>query len=40
MEIDKTNNQSNHYFTPKTSYTLRQKTPTTTTTTTTPSPAG
>jgi len=25
MAIGKTNNQSNHYFTPKTSYTLRQK---------------
>jgi hypothetical protein len=25
MAIDKTNNQSNHYFTPKISYTLRQK---------------
>jgi hypothetical protein len=25
MAIDKTNNQSNHYFKPKTSYTLRQK---------------
>jgi len=32
MAIDKTNNQSNHHFTPKTSYP--------TTTTTTPSPAG
>jgi len=27
MAIGKTNNQSNHYFTPKTSYTLRQKKP-------------
>jgi hypothetical protein len=27
MAIDKTNNQSNHYFTPKISYTLRQKKP-------------
>jgi hypothetical protein len=27
MAIDKTNNQSNHYFKPKTSYTLRQKKP-------------
>jgi hypothetical protein len=25
MAIDKTNNQSNHYFTPKTSYELRPK---------------
>jgi hypothetical protein len=27
MAIDKTNNQSNHYVTPKNSHTLRQKKP-------------